>query len=215
MINSYFIFVVKIRLIFIKQFPFDKKYATNECFSETKSTKKIFLTDLFVWNKMVQSSLKWLLGSSRRYKHLTWRSQGQLQSRLRLGTKLQIKRIHNTHTHLWRILRYKSIIDKVSLKLHKALSKTFCLDTVNFFFYSSSGENANSQCPVIIVMISRVPNQYPKWLFSYSNHPSGSKTYWLLLTRSHSSSRQKLVPTSLAVYAFQGRFGMHHKVHSK
>ena len=31
---------------------------------------------------MVQSSLKWLLGSSRRYKRLTWRSQGQLHLRL-------------------------------------------------------------------------------------------------------------------------------------
>ena len=75
------------------------------------------------------------LGSSRTDKRLAWRSQGQLQWRLRFCTKLLIKRIHNTHTHthLWRILRYKSIIDKVSLKLHKASYKTFCLNTVNFF----------------------------------------------------------------------------------
>ena len=30
------------------------------------------------------------------------------------------------HTDTWRILRCKSIIDKVSLKLHKKSSKTFC-----------------------------------------------------------------------------------------
>ena len=39
------------------------------------------------------------MGSSRRYKRLTWRSQGQLQIRLRFCSKLQIKRIHNKHTH--------------------------------------------------------------------------------------------------------------------
>ena len=142
--------MVKIRLIFIKQFAFRRKGRhKQERTKETKSTKKNIPTDLFVWNKMVQSSLKWLLGSSRRYKRLTWRSQGQLQIRLRFCSKLQIKRIHNkhthTHTHLWRILRYRSIIDKVSLKLHKASSKIFCLDTVNFF-YSPSDENANSPC---------------------------------------------------------------------
>ena len=61
--------------------------------------------------------------------------------------------IVHTPTH-GAILRYESIIDKVSLKLHKASSKTFCLDTVNFFFYSTSDENANSPYshrPVIIV----------------------------------------------------------------
>ena len=53
---------------------------------------------------------------------------------------------NSSRPHLWRILRYKQIIDKVSLKkLHKALSKTFFLDTVNFF-YSPSDENANSPC---------------------------------------------------------------------
>ena len=47
-------------------------------------------------------------------------------------------------THkLWRILRYNKLFSKVGLKLHnKALSKTFCLDTVNFV-YSHSDENVN------------------------------------------------------------------------
>ena len=44
---------------------------------------------------MVQSSLKWLSGSSRRDKRLTWRSQGQLQTRLLFCRKLEVKRIHN------------------------------------------------------------------------------------------------------------------------
>ena len=160
--------MVKIRLIFIKQFAFRRKGRhKQERTKETKSTKKNIPTDLFVWNKMVQPSLKWLLGSSRRYKRLTWRSQGQLQIRRRFSSKLQIKRIHNKHTHLWRILRYKSNIDKVSLKLHKASSKTFCLDTVNFFFYSTSDENANSRRQFSpsghnSKGIYRVPNQYLK-----------------------------------------------------
>ena len=91
--------MVKIRLIFIKQFAFRRNGRhKQERTKETKSTKKNIPTDLFVWNKMVQSSLKWLLGSSRRYKRLTWRSQGQPQWRLRFCSKLQIKKIHNTHT---------------------------------------------------------------------------------------------------------------------
>ena len=44
---------------------------------------------------MMQSSLKWLLGSSLRDKRLAWRSQGQLQTRLRFCRKLEVKRIHN------------------------------------------------------------------------------------------------------------------------
>ena len=44
---------------------------------------------------MVQSSLKWLSGSSRRDKRLAWRSQGQLQTRLRFCRKLEVKRIRN------------------------------------------------------------------------------------------------------------------------
>ena len=111
-----------------------------------------------------------------------------------------------------RILRYKSIINKVSLKLHKASSSTFCLDTVNFFFYSTSDENANSPGQFSpsgrnSKVIYRVPNQYLKSLFSYSNDPSSFKTYWLLLIRSHSSWRQKLVPTPLAVAQCKADFG--------
>ena len=184
--------MVKIRLIFIKQFAFRRKGRhEQERTKETKSTKKNIPTDLFVWNKIVQSSLKWLLGSSRRCKRLTWRSPGQLQLRLRFCSKLQIKKIHNTHTDTWRILRYKSIINKVSLKLHKASSKTFCLDTVNFFFYSTSDENANSPGQFSpsghnSKVIYRVPSQYLKLLFSYSNDPSSFKTFWLFLIRFHS-----------------------------
>ena len=148
--------MVKIRLIFIKQFAFRRKGRNKQVTCRKEIDQKNILTDLFVWNKMVQSSLKWLLGSSRRYKRLTWRSQGQMHLRLPFCSKLQKnKKFHNTHTVTWRILRYKSITDKVSLKLHKASSKTFCLGTVNFFFYSPSNEMltvlANSHRPFIIV----------------------------------------------------------------
>ena len=147
MINSYFIFVVKIRLIFMKQFAFLLKVRHKRVLFRKKNRQKNILTDLFVWNIMVQSSLKLLLGSSRRYKRLTWRSQGQLHLRLWFCSNYIKKKnfIVHTPTH-GAILRYESIIDKVSLKLHKASSKTFCLNTVNFFFYSPSDENANSPC---------------------------------------------------------------------
>ena len=173
--------MVKIRLIFIKRFAFRRKGRNKQVLCRNEIDQKNILTDLFVWNKMVQSSLKWLLGSSRRYKRLTWRSQGQLHLRPWFCSKLPKKKNHNTHTDTLRILRYESIIDKVSLKLHKASSKTFCLDTVNFFFYSPSNEKANFPCqfsPSVhnSTVISRVTNQYLKWLFSYSNHPSSFKT---------------------------------------
>ena len=45
--------------------------------------------------RKVQSSLKWLLVSSRRDKRLAWRTQGQLQRRLRFYSTLEIKRIHH------------------------------------------------------------------------------------------------------------------------
>ena len=92
---------------------------------------------------MVQSSLKWLSGSSRGDKHLAWRSQGQLQTRPRFCSKLEINGSVQNQGTLWHILRYKPIIYKVSLKLHnKALPKTFCIDTENLF-YSHSDENEN------------------------------------------------------------------------
>ena len=145
----------KIRLIFIKQFAFRRKGRNKQVTCRQEIDQKNILNDLFKWNEMVQSSLKWLLGSSRRYKRLTWRSQGQLHLRLRFCSKLQKKKNSITHTPTRRILRYKSIIDKVSLKLHRASIKTFCLGTVNFFFYSPSNEMltvlANCHRPFIIV----------------------------------------------------------------
>ena len=176
--------MVKIRLIFIKRFAFRRKGRNKQVLCRNEIDQKNILTDLFVWNKMVQSSLKWLLGSSRRYKRLTWRSQGQLHLRLWFCSNYKKKKKKHfiVHTPTYgAILRYESIIDKVSLKLHKASSKTFCLDTVNFFFYSPSNEKANFPCqfsPSVhnSTVISPVTNQYLKWLFSYSNHPSSFKT---------------------------------------
>ena len=160
---------------------FDAKDATNKCFAETKSTKKI--SWLTYSCEIKWSSLPWN-GSWGRHAdtnalrddlkdNCTWDHD--------FAVNYQKKKNHNTHTDTLRILRYESIIDKVSLKLHKASSKTFCLDTVNFFFYSPSNEKANFPCqfsPSVhnSTVISRVTNQYLKWLFSYSNHPSSFKT---------------------------------------
>ena len=92
--------MVKIRLIFVKQFAFRRKVSHKQAFyrkeiDQKKIYQKKISTVLFLWNKTVQSSLKWLLGSSRRGKRLAWRSQGQLQTRLRFWSKLWIKKIHN------------------------------------------------------------------------------------------------------------------------
>ena len=116
--------MVNFRLILIKQLAIKGKYATNKCFLEARSTEKYLVC------------LKLLLGSSRRDKRLARQSQEQLQTRLRLSSKLKIKKIV-THK-LWRILRYNKLFSTVGQKLHnKALSKTFCLDTVNFVYFHS------------------------------------------------------------------------------
>ena len=168
---------------------------------------------------MVQSSLKLLLGSSRRYKRLTWRSQGQLQLRRRFCSKLQIKRIHNKHTHICGAF---CDINRTLIKSVWNYTKRYPRPFVLILWTSSFTPQvmkmliliANSHRPFITVQWF-LACQYLKWLFSYSNHPSSFKTYWLLLLRSHSSWGQKLVTTPLALCAMQGRFWIHHKVHSK
>ena len=87
--------MVKIRLIFVKQFAFRRKVSHKQAFYRKEIYQKKISTVLFLWNKTVQSSLKWLLESSRRGKSLAWRSQGQLQTRLRFWSKLWIKQIRN------------------------------------------------------------------------------------------------------------------------
>ena len=88
--------MVKIRLIFVKQFAFRRKVSHKQVFFRNEIDQNIIISTVsLLRNKMVQSSLKWLLGSSRRGKRLRWLSQGQLQTRLRFWSKLEIKRIHN------------------------------------------------------------------------------------------------------------------------
>ena len=163
--------MVKIRLIFIKQFAFRRKGRNKQVLCRK-------------WNEMVQSSLKWLLGSSRRYKRLTWRSQGQLQIRLRFCSKLQIKRIHNKHTHT-HICGVFCDIDQSLIKSVWNYTKRHPRSFVLILWTSFTPQVmkmlillANSQSSSIIVKwFPRVPNQYPKLLFSSSNHPSSFKTY--------------------------------------
>ena len=122
--------MLKIRLIFIKQFAFRHKVRHRQVlFRKEIDQKKSWLT--YSYEKK-WCSLPWS-GSWGRHAQTNALRDDLKDNCNRFCTKLQIKKIHNTHTHLWRILRYKSIIDKVSLKLHKASYKTFCLNTVNFF----------------------------------------------------------------------------------
>ena len=94
-------------------------------------------------NFSISSSIKLGLRMPSGVRYLEWRSQGQLQTRPRFCSKLEINGLVQNQGTLWHILRYKPIIYKVSLKLHnKALPKTFCIDTENLF-YSHSDENEN------------------------------------------------------------------------
>ena len=147
--------MVKIRLIFIKRFAFRRKGRNKQVLCRNEIDQKNILTDLFVWNKMVQSSLKWLLGSSRRYKRLTWRSQGQLQIRLRFCSKLQIKRIDNKHTHICGAVCdiYQSLIKSV-WNYTKRHPRSFVLILWTSFTPQVMKMLillANSHCPFIIV----------------------------------------------------------------
>ena len=169
--------MVKIRLIFVKQFASRRKVSHKQVFFRNEIDQKIIIsTVLLLWNKMVQSSLKWLLGSSRRDKRLAWLSQGQLQTRLRFWSKLEIKRIHN------------ALLCGAFCDINKSLTKL-----VSNYTLSVIQDLFSWYCELLLVpkwwkcqfsqliynseVISRVPNQYPKWSFSYSNHPSSFKTY--------------------------------------
>ena len=145
-------------------------------FQERNRPKNNYL----LWNKMVQSSLKWPLGSSRRDKRLAWLSQGQLQTRLRFWSKLEIKRIHNALVCGAFCDINKSLTKLVSnhtLSVIQELFSWYCelLLVLKWWKCSFSQFIYNSQ------VISRVPNQYPNLSLSSSNHPSSFKTYWLWL----------------------------------
>ena len=133
--------MVKIRLIF-KKTPCMSTQSTPQIsdFQKIKRQKISWLCLI-----LMHRTLKWLSGSSHRDKRLAWRTQGQLQRRLRFCSTLEIKRIHNALICGAFCDINKSLIKSVWKKLHKELSKTFFLDTVNFF-YSPRDENANSPC---------------------------------------------------------------------
>ena len=134
--------MVKIRVIFIKQFAFRRKGCL----------KQVFFSD---------QKISWLTYS---YEIKWWSLAGNGS-----WSKIQIKRIHNTHTHLWRICDINQSLIKSVWNYTKRYPRPFDCKLLLLL--------ANSHCPFIIrKVISRVPNQYPKWLFSYSNHPLSIKT---------------------------------------
>ena len=132
--------MLKFRLIFVKQFAFRRKVSHKQVFFRNEIGQKISRLSYSYETKRCSLSRS---GSWGRHAE-TNALRDNPKDNCNKTTILQ-HLITNQKTHLWRILRYIQIIDKVSLKLHKALSKTFCLDTVNFF-YSPSDENAYSPC---------------------------------------------------------------------
>ena len=145
-------------------------YQTDRILTQTMPQTSAFIF-------LVQSFLKWFFGSSRWDEHLAWR--GQLRTRLRFCSKLEIKK-YNAHI-CGTFCGKNNPFNKVSLKLfNKALSKTFCLNTVNFF-YSHTNENVNFLC-YFWQLLSQQETDFSgtkliptKLASSYFNHPFSSK----------------------------------------
>ena len=154
--------MVKIRLIFVKQFAFRRKVSHKQAFyrkeiDQKKIYQKKISTVLFLWNKTVQSSLKWLLGSSRRGKRLAWRSQGQLQTRLRFWSKLWIKKIHN------------ALICGAFCDINKSLIKSVWNYTKRYLR------------PFVLILWTSFPSQVMKMLILLANsHSSFILVKWFL-----------------------------------
>ena len=167
-------------------------------------------------NRKVQSSLKWLLGSSHRDKRLAWRTQGQLQRRLRFCSTLEIQRIHN------------ALICGAFCDMNKSLIKSVWNHTKRYprpFFLILW----TSFIPQVMKMLILLANSHSsfimvKWFLAcQTNTPN---CCFLILTTlknllavtqtiPYRSWRRKLVPNPLAVWAMQGRFEIYLKVHSK
>ena len=132
----------------------------------------------------MQSSLKWLSGSSRKDKRLAWLSQGQLQARLRFWSKLEIKRIHN------------ALLCGAFCDVNKSLTKLVWNYTKRYPrpFFLLLWTSFSSQVMKMPIPLAHYHSSFitVKWflacqtntlncLFSSSNHPSCFKTYWLWL----------------------------------
>ena len=146
-------------------------------------------------------------------------SQRQLQTRLRFWRKLEMKR--NNNALICGAFSYKQIIGNISLKLHtKHYPRPFFL--ILWTSFTPQGMKmlillANSHSSFIIVkcFLACQTNTLKCCFLLLTTLPASKLFGGLWLKRSHSSWRQKLVPTPLAVWAMQGRFEMHLKVHSK
>ena len=178
----------------------DAKYATNKRFSENKRQKISWLC-LILMNRKVQSSLKWLLVSSRRDKRLAWRTQGQLQRRLRFCSTLEIKRIHN------------ALICGAFCDINKSLIKSVWNHTKRYPrpFFLLLWTSFIPQVMKMLILLANSHNSFimVEWFLAcQTNTPN---CCFLILTtllaskligwlkRSHRSWRRKLVPNPLAV----------------
>ena len=161
-----------------------------------------------------------MVRSPPRYKRLAWRTQGQLQRRLRFCSTLEIKRIHN------------ALICGAFCDINKSLIKSVWKNCTKSYPRPFSLVLWTSFIPQVMKMLILLANSHSsfiivKWFLACQTNTL--KCCFLLLTtlpasklfgglwpkRSHSSWRQKLVPTPLAVWAMQGRYEMPLKVHSK
>ena len=163
--------------------------------------QKISWLCLILMNRKVQSSLKWLLVSSHRDKRLAWRTQRQLQRRLRFCSTLEIKRIHN------------ALICGAFCDINKSLIKSVWNHTKRYPrpFFLLLWTSFIPQVMKMLILLANSHNSFiiVEWFLAcQTNTPN---CCFLILTtllaskligwlkRSHRSWRRKLVPNPLAV----------------
>ena len=181
--------MVKIRLIFIKRFAFRREgRQKQERTKETKSTKKI--SRLTYSYEIKWSSLLWNGSWGRHADKNALRDDLKDNCNFDYDFVVNYKKrkIHNTHTDTCAFCDINQSLIKSVWNYTKRHPRPFVLILWTSSFtlqvmkmpgqFSPSGHNSK--------VIYRVPNQYLKWLFSYSNDPSSFKIYWLFLIRFHS-----------------------------
>ena len=193
--------MVNIRLIF-KKTPCMSTQSTPQIsdFQKIKRQKISWLC-LILMNRKVQSSLKWLLGSSHRDKRLVWRTQGQMQRRLRFCSTMEIKRIHNALICGAFCDINKSLIKSVWNHTKRYPRPFFLILWTSFIPQVTKMliHLANSHSSFIIVMwfLACQTNTLNCCFLILTTLPASKLIGWL--KRSHRSWRRKLEPNPLAV----------------
>ena len=157
-----------------------------------KIQDKISWLCLILMNRKVQSSLKWLLVSSRRDKRLAWRTQ----------STLEIKRIHNALICGAFCDINKSLIKSVWKNYTKSYPRPFSLILWTSFIPQVMKmlillANSHSSFTIVMWFLACQTNTLNCCFLILTTLPASKLIGWL--KRSHRSWRRKLVPNPLVV----------------